>query len=136
MIEQMILSVAMSVGINPLLLLSICQVESNLINTNNVNDPSYGIAQVLLPTARNIFPNVDILALQQPKVNVTIAAKHFKSLIIRFKTEKNAVSAYNVGHIDHIDISKKVYVNQKYVDKVYKKYYNNKRRMCIYAKKN
>ncbi len=119
---NLIIGVANSVGISPFLLLSICQVETGIRVLNNYSDGgSYGVAQLQLKTARSIMPKVDILALQQPSVNVTIAAKYLKSLLNKYNNDEwKAIAAYNAGSLRY---KNGMLINKKYVDKVKKVYY-------------
>lgn len=116
----LILAIAKSIGVNAYLLVSICTVESNLNNVNNFKDKnggSFGTCQLNLKTARQIAPNIDILALQQPMVNAHIAALYLKRLEKKYKTNRRIASAYNAG--------RPVTYNPTYVNKVmriYEKY--------------
>lgn len=123
---NLIVGIANTVGVSPMLLLSICQVETGMKVLNNYTDGgSYGVAQLQLKTARTIVPRVDILALQQPSVNVMIAAKYLKSLLNKYGNDEwKAVAAYNAGSLKY---KNGVLINKKYVDKVKKVYYHNDR---------
>lgn len=120
---HLIVGIANKVGVSPFLLLSICQVETGMKVLNNYADGgSYGVAQVQLKTARSIVPNVDILALQQPEVNVLVAAKYLKSLLNKYNNDEwKAIAAYNAGSLRY---KNGMLINKKYVDKVKKVYYN------------
>jgi soluble lytic murein transglycosylase-like protein len=116
--------IAKKVGVSASLLLSICTVETGLRNVNNLEDPnggSYGVCQVSLPAARSVMPYIGILALQQPEVNIEVAALYLKKLQQKYDDNIwHSVAAYNAGTPRMVD---GVYRNQKYVDKVQKVYY-------------
>lgn len=127
---ETILAIAKTIGVSGQMLLAICTVESNLHNVNNFTDPhhhrpkgSYGACQVSLDVAREINPELDILALQQPNVNIEVAGKYLKKLEIRYGNIFDAVSAYNCGSVRK-DLNGQ-YSNKRYVDKVAAIYYNN-----------
>jgi soluble lytic murein transglycosylase-like protein len=118
----LISTIATKVGISATLLLSICTVETNLRNVNNTTDPhggSFGICQLNLKTARSIHKYVDRLALQQPQVNIEIAALYLKKLNKKYKNEWHVVAAYNAGKAR---IENGFYLNQGYVDRVKRVY--------------
>jgi hypothetical protein len=120
---QLLTQIANQVGISSSLLLSICTVESNLKNINNYLDnvePSFGVCQVQLSTARTIMPYVDSLALQRPRINALIAAMYIKRLEMKYDLLSEVVSAYNRGSIKRINGKLS---NQKYVDNVLTYYY-------------
>jgi soluble lytic murein transglycosylase-like protein len=128
---HILLGIAKSVGVNPFLLLSICDVETGLRNINNYQDKhggSYGVAQLKLRTARGIYPHIDLLSLQNPRVNITIAAEYLKKIMRRYKNPKIAAAVYNAGHLEYQD---GVLINHGYADKVMKKYHAYQRRMCL-----
>lgn len=118
-----ITEVANQIGISAMLLTSVCTVETGLRNVNNYTDhqgASLGVCQVQLRTARSIKPWLDRLALQQPRVNLELAALYLKQLRMRYKNVWSSVSAYNKGSLVMVEGQ---YFNQAYVDKVKKVYY-------------
>lgn len=126
-----LIGVANKVGVNSLLLVSICNVETGMKSVNNYKDhkgPSYGIAQIKLSTARSVEPVVDILALQQPQVNAGVAAKLLKRLEKKYGNKWDAVAAYNAGSLRY---KNGVLINKKYVDKVRKNYYHLDKKLCL-----
>lgn len=128
---NMILGVANKVGVNSLMLVSICNVETGIKNVNNYKDhhgPSYGVAQLKLSTARSVEPMVDVLALQQPMVNVTVAAKLLKKLDKKYGNKKYVIAAYNAGSVRYKNGK---LINKKYVDKVEKNYYHLNKKLCL-----
>lgn len=119
-----------------MLLLSICNVETKLRNVNNYQDhngSSYGIAQIKLGTARDIEPAVDILALQMPEVNMTMAAKYLKKLSKKYKTDREIIAAYNAGGAYYKNGE---LINKNYVDKVMKSCYHFNNKLCFIERKN
>lgn len=128
---NMLVGVANTVGVNSMLLVSICNVETGMRNLNNYvdhNGPSYGVAQIKLSTARSVVPYVDVLALQQPKVNATVAAKLLKKLNKKYNNQWDAVAAYNAGSLRYKDGK---LINKKYVDKVKQSYYRMNKKVCL-----
>lgn len=128
---NMLVGVANTVGVNSMLLVSICNVETGMRNVNNYGDhhgPSYGVAQIKLDTARSVVPYVDVLALQQPRVNATVAAKLLKKLNKKYNNQWDAVAAYNAGSLRYKNGK---LINKKYVDKVKHSYYNMNKKVCL-----
>lgn len=111
MLIELITRIAIKVGIESSLLLAVANVESNvkIVNYFNDNHSSYGIMQVELRTAREILPFVDSIALQQPEVNIYVAAKYLKKMQDRYGYIKG-ISAYNAG--------RPIESNKNYVKKV------------------
>jgi soluble lytic murein transglycosylase-like protein len=116
-----IFSIAKTYSISPLLLIAICNTESNFRNVINVNDggsASYGVCQVKLATARFIERReVAPSELLNPSVNLTIAAKYLAYQTRRYGDKETdcIVSAYNAGSclknkegkiLNHIYLSK------------------------------
>jgi soluble lytic murein transglycosylase-like protein len=128
---NLIAKVATKVGIKPILLLSICNVETKLNNVNNYKDnngTSYGIAQIKLNTARDIDPSIDALALSMPESNLFVAAKHLKKLSKKYKTDEEVIAAYNAGGVYY---KNGTLVNKKYVDKVMRSKYHFNKKVCF-----
>lgn len=110
--------VANKVGVNVSMLLAICTVESRLKNVNNFDDPrggSHGVCQINGKTAKMLVPHLDILALQQPSVNVKVAALYLKQLQKRYIFDELTIAAYNTGSPKYRGDE---LINQAYVDKV------------------
>jgi len=128
---SVILSAAVKVGVNPILLLSICNVETGLRNVTNYHDhqgPSYGVAQIKLSTAKMVMPNITVRKLHDPRTNVTAAALLLKRLMNKYHNQWDAVAAYNAGSLRY---KKGKLINTKYVDKVKKSYYNFSKKLCL-----
>jgi hypothetical protein len=99
------------VGVNYMLLLSICVTESNLKNISNTKDShkgSHGICQI------NAVHTKSIESLYDPFVNATFAAKILKSNLDKYKDTWVAVSAYSTGN--------NRWFNTDYVNKVKRNY--------------
>lgn len=116
---QLFYKIAKIVHVNASLVISICTVESNLTNTNNFNDrlgPALGLCQLHLITAREQIPYVDSLALQQPRVNILVAAKYIKKQLVRYNGNiTDAIASYNYGSVKMVNGE---YINNNYVDNV------------------
>lgn len=107
--------IATKIGVSAQLLISVCSVETGLVNKNNFEDrveASLGVCQVQLTTARRFGKHYDMLALQQPRTNILVAAKYLKWQLNRYGSEYMAISSYNAGSFTT--------KNQRYVDNVYK----------------
>lgn len=118
---QLILAVAHKIGISGALLLSVCTIENNLKTTNTYNDgggyTSFSVCQVQLRAAKDFGSHYDSLALQQPKVNIKIAAKYLKKQLQRYKGDvRLAVAAYNSGTVKFN--RKGQLINRAYVNRV------------------
>jgi hypothetical protein len=117
-IPTSVIVAAKAAGVSASLLLSICTVETGMKNVNNYTDPhhgSFGVCQLNLKTARSIRPEVDRLALQQPSVNLEIAALYLKQLHNKYHNSHHEIAAYNAGHAR---LEAGIYLNQDYVNKV------------------
>lgn len=124
MIITILNNVAMKVGVNALMLISICTAETNLKVINNISDPnggSMGVCQVALRTAREISPHLDALSLQMIDVNALVAAKYLKRLSKRYKGDE-LIAAYNSGTPRYNEYG--MLLNNKYVAKVNNIWYN------------
>ena len=100
------------VGVNYLLLLSICITESDLKNVSNTTDShkgSHGICQI------NAIHTNSIDSLYDPYINATFAAKILKSNLDKYKDTWVAVSAYSTGN--------NKWFNTAYVNKVKRNYH-------------
>lgn len=130
------IGVASSVCVNPFLLLAICNVETGLKNINNYQDHngvSYGVSQIKIATAKGVDPNISISDLENPRRNLTVAAKHLKQLMKRYKDYRLASAAYNAGSLRYSDGH---LINKEYVNKVMTNYYAYQKRFCLLRGKN
>jgi soluble lytic murein transglycosylase-like protein len=91
----------------------------------NPHDPSYGLMQVLLGS-RGPYPDVSADQLLDPSTNIILGTRFLKSLISRYGSTSDAISAYNAGHPLR-NLSAGGFTNQDYVDTVqtYWTYYLN-----------
>jgi hypothetical protein len=76
----------------------------------NPADPSYGLMQVLLSTARGIAPGITPEQLLEPITNIVIGTTYLWSRLRAYPNLADAVSAYNAG--------RPITANQGYVDDV------------------
>lgn len=120
----LILAIATKIGVPGALLLSICAVETNLKNINNFEDGEFGslgVCQVSPQTAKLFGRHYDSLSLQQPIVNIKIAAKYLKKQLLRYKNNTIlATAAYNSGTAKFNKNGK--LINEAYVNRVLKVY--------------
>jgi soluble lytic murein transglycosylase-like protein len=108
--------------VSPLILMSICQVESNLVNVVNHSDggsKSYGICQVKQETAKMLgYKNINLLVVEN---NIKVAAHYLAKQYNRYDNNYNyAIAAYNAGKLNltHTGEIRNVY----YVRKVKKSF--------------
>lgn len=115
--------------VDPYLVMAFIKTESNWdINAYRaepkLKTASYGLMQVLLPSAQMITgnPNLTVTQLKDPTVNIMVGVKYIRDLIDKYGSKgMDAVyAAYNAGR----PIVSKTggYVNQQYVDKINKWY--------------
>lgn len=98
------------------LLPAICHTESKFIEKAvNEQDPSYGVCQVMLPTAKLVLKrNVSKEELLHGVFNISVAALYVRRNIKRYPYNlKCVISAYNAGSC--------TFKNKRYVEKVLKK---------------
>lgn len=103
MILSTIALISKQVGVNGLLLLSICSIESNLnpkaIHYFDGGDShSIGLCQVKVGTAHFFDKRITEKDLLDPKINARIAAKYLKKQLDRYDGDVyKALAAYNAG---------------------------------------
>lgn len=115
-------------GVDPALIKGIIQQESRWdVNASryeaHLNDSSWGLMQVLLKTAKWILGNdkLTIADLINPQINVDAGTKYIASLLKQYNGKvQDAIAAYNAGSPRRNKDGS--YVNQAYVDKVYRNY--------------
>jgi soluble lytic murein transglycosylase-like protein len=115
---ELFTAIAGKVGVSVSLLLAICTQESGLRNVNNFNDPrggSHGQCQLNHKTAKMLVPYSDMLALQQPKFNVYVAALYLKKLEDKYLYPALVIAAFNSGTPKY---KNNELINQKYVASV------------------
>lgn len=105
-------------GVDPSLILATIDVESGGDPTAiNPRDPSYGLGQVMVPTARQFVPGISADDLLDPETNVSIVARYLRDQLDRYNGDvPSAVAAYNAGTARR-DASGN-FTNQSYVDRV------------------
>lgn len=107
-------------GIDPALVAAIIQVESGW-NPRAINpsDPSYGIMQVSLQTARELTgqPNLSPDDLLDPAFNIGLGVQYLARQLQRYHGQvQAAVAAYNAGSAITTEHGR--FINQSYVDRV------------------
>jgi hypothetical protein len=126
-IVTLVTTAALSVGVNPDLLLSVCMTESGLRNVHSPKDghsPSYGPCQIKLETAHRFNKSLNIANIKKPEVSTKYAALYLEHQLKRYDNHVcRAVLAYNQGSapINFIveGVDNKVSVcHTKYVTKV------------------
>lgn len=86
-------------GVNPCLVAGVISVESGF-NPSAVNpsDPSYGLGQVTLRTARQYFPSIREEDLLEPDLNIRVVCRHIQQLQgPEGISMPEGIAAYNVG---------------------------------------
>lgn len=110
-----IIEAAISQNVPPLILISICSVESSLnpytTNFNDGHGNSHGLCQIQTRTARWMGFKGEISHLYNTKINVKYAAKYLRYQLTRYDNNiVKAISAYNAGRY--------IKNNSQYVNKV------------------
>lgn len=104
------------------LALAICFVESSnrysIVNLSDGGSASYGWCQIKYTTAKEMGFKGNITDLWfNKKINQKLAIKYLQKQYARYGNFRDAVAAYNAGSVKKN--LKGVFVNQKYVDKVF-----------------
>ena len=89
---ELITSVAVAHGVDPLLVHALIQVESNFRPTARSHKGAMGLMQLMPSTARHY----NVRNPYDPKANIAAGVKHLKSLIDRWGV-RLALAAYNAG---------------------------------------
>lgn len=79
---------------------------------------SYGLGQVMGTVARELGFDGHLGELLQPHLNIEYMTIKLMKLRVKHGSEEDVVSAYNAG--SPTKLLSGVYMNEKYVDKVYK----------------
>lgn len=121
-------------GVEPELIFAIIQWESGFNPTlktyeKNVNDYSVGLMQIRTETAKILgltFNSMDdaIEKLKKPEINIPLGTKYLRDIKLRYTDIKDIIAAYNAGSVKKNE--KGEYINQRYVNEVYKNYLNFK----------
>lgn len=128
-LEQMAVTSATKWNIEPALLKSVVKIESDWNPSAyrpevKIGDASWGLAQVLLSTARSVSgnKNLTVLDLVKADVNLDIAAHYLSQQFNRYGGNiQDTLAAYNAGSVKRE--SDGSYINQDYVDKGMRWYY-------------
>jgi soluble lytic murein transglycosylase-like protein len=117
-------AVSQTFGLPPGLLAAICFVESNYdveaIHVDDGNADSLGVCQVQVQTARAFGFQGPESNLRNPGINSYYAGKYLSYQYSRYHGDLHkTIAAYNAGSWR---ISGGKVINQKYVDKVWKKW--------------
>ncbi len=114
--NALLVPLANQYGVDPNLVRAIISVESEW-NPSAVNpaDPSYGLMQILLG-AGGPYPGVSADQLLDPATNLTLGISFLASLVARYGSTSDAISAYNAGRPR--TLTGGGYANQTYVNNV------------------
>ena len=127
-IDNAIEKASRSHGVEAPLIRAVIKQESNFNplafrHEPHKKDSSWGLMQVLLNTAREVTKNQGLTAqeLIKPEVNVDIGTRYLATQLKKYHGNiKDALAAYNAGKARK-DLRGN-YLNQSYVDKVYRNY--------------
>lgn len=116
-------------GVDPALIKAHIKAESNWdVNASRYEalkgDASWGLMQVMLSTAKAVLnqPNLNTTQLVQPRVNIEAGTSYIAQNLKRYGgVVADAIAAYNAGSARFLPDGY-TYVNQPYVDKVWKNY--------------
>ncbi len=121
MLESLIITIALSNGLDPILLLAVSFQETRIHNVINYNDggsPSYGVAQVKEIAKRQVASEGDLENLED---SIDIAAKYLMYNIKHCKGIEAGVAGYNRGKcIKSTEYSRNV---MNYYESFKQKYY-------------
>ena len=130
-LEPIINEMGQRYGVDPALIKAHIKTESNWdVNASRFEahkgDASWGLMQLLLVTARGILNKPDLTTTQliNPRINIEAGTKYLAQQIARYKgIIPDAIAAYNAGSARFKAKPKEYeYINQDYVDKVWKNY--------------
>jgi len=118
--KQILRHAAAAAEIPPSLLIGVCITESKLNpKAFNKRDPSYGLCQIMHPTAQQMGFAGKASDLFDPAINAKYAAKYLQWQLRRYSGSWiAAIAAYNAGSLLR-DFRGQI-VNIRYVDKVIK----------------
>jgi hypothetical protein len=77
---------------------------------------SFGPLQIMGSNARSLGFNGTLVLLVQPQLGVLYGCRFLKTIVAKYPTRSDAISAYNAGH--PTKAADGTYQNQNYVDKV------------------
>ena len=137
-VENLIQSVSAQIGVDPDLVRAHMKRESAfdekaVREEPQINDASIGLMQVLVKTAQWIMADQSIgrKELFEPTFNIRVGATYIKRNLTRYggNVEK-AIASYNAGSARYKS-DKKTFINQVYVDFVYKWYQIYKKKISL-----
>jgi len=97
--EGMVREAARRYGVDPALVAAVCETESNWDpSAVNPSDPSYGIMQVMIPTAREVRPGTTQSELLDPAVGIMVGTAYIARLRDHYRIPMpDGIDAYNIG---------------------------------------
>lgn len=126
-LEDVVAKIARQYGVPTALVKATIKQESNWdVNASryeaHLQDSSWGLMQVLLKTAKSVLGNnaLTIQQLIEPATNVTAGTRYLGTLLAKYGNMRDAIAAYNAGSPRLTKEGQ--YVNQKYVDSVWRYY--------------
>jgi hypothetical protein len=128
-LEPLINEMGLKYGVEPALIKAHIKQESNWdVNASrfepHLNDSSWGLMQVLLTTAKEILGSTSLTASQllDPRVNIEAGTAYIAKNMKRYGGAiSDVIAAYNAGSARFLK-NGYTYINQDYVDKVWKNY--------------
>lgn len=101
---EAILLAAITTGVSPTILYSVCKIESNLnpnvIVKNDGGSASYGLCQIKLNTAHHMGYRGTSANLLNPYINAIYAGKFLRYQLARYRGNLTyALVAYNAGRL-------------------------------------
>jgi soluble lytic murein transglycosylase-like protein len=130
-LEPIINEMGSKYGIDPSLIKAHIKAESNWdVNASRYEvhktDASWGLMQLMLETARGVLGQPDLTTTQliNPRTNIEAGTAYIAQNMKRYKgIVPDAIAAYNAGSARFKAPPKEYeYINQDYVDKVWKNY--------------
>lgn len=128
-LDPLINEIGSKYGVEPALIKAHIKQESNW-NVNatrfepHLNDSSWGLMQVLLATAKGILGNSSLTASQllDPRINIEAGTAYIAKQMKRYGGAiSDVIAAYNAGSARFLRDGY-TYINQDYVDRVWKNY--------------
>lgn len=126
-IEGYIEDICASEGVPPSIVKGVVWLESNFditayrYNYLNPADRSYGLMQLTLPTAQEIWGTSSKVAesnLYDPIFNIWLGTRYLKTQYSKYGSWEKAVAAYNAGAPRYTQAG--MFINQSYVNIVFK----------------
>ena len=90
--------IASEVKLDPLFVISLIKQESAFATQITSRANAFGLMQIILPTARDMDPRVEVIDLFDPDKNMKLGTKYLRMLMNRYGGNAiHALSAYNAG---------------------------------------